>query len=98
MDEITRDVRSALYEAIGVRCEDIELRETDGKVVVGGVVDDLATRDRVLQVVRTASGRPVEDDLQVGADWGEEAQPKETEFGNEADARAMTSSDFQRID
>ena len=98
MLDIPQDVRSALYEAIGAPAREIDVDSVDGRIRLSGPVADLMTRDRALAAARVASGLPIEDDLRTDADWGEEAQPKQTEFGDEESARMMTSKDFELLD
>jgi hypothetical protein len=89
--------RAALVEAVGDAADEIELQEAGGALKLTGAVDDAATRARAVSAVAAAAG-PVSDALQVRPDWGEEAEPKRTEFGTRDSARAMTTADFDRID
>jgi hypothetical protein len=97
MDQLS-DVRSALFESIGAAAEDVAISYDGGGIVVSGSVDDPAMRARALDAVRAASGANVIDRLRVAPEWGEEVQPKQTEFGTEDAARNITSRDFDKID
>jgi hypothetical protein len=102
--EITRmalrggDLERGLAQAIGPDADGIELDDANGEVRVRGTVDDFLTRDRVLAALRLRTSSPIRDQLRVNPEWGEEAQAKQTEFGTEAAARAMTCAEFERID
>jgi osmotically-inducible protein OsmY len=73
--------------------------EGHGRVIVTGTVEDEAARSLVLDAVAKTSGvESVADELEVKLELGDEAGPKSTEFAREADARAMTGTDFPKID
>lgn len=68
-------------------------------VTLEGIVEDEATHGSVLEAVAHTDGvGRVVDHLQVKPDLGTEAAPKDTEFRDERDARAMTGTGFRRID
>jgi hypothetical protein len=46
---------------------------------------------------RNRRSEEVEAKALEGNDWGAEAQPKRTEFATEKTAKAMTSSEFERV-
>lgn len=68
-------------------------------VTLEGIVEDESVHGSLLEAVAHTDGvGRVVDHLQVKPDIGAEAGPKQTEFRDEGDARAMTSTSFQRID
>jgi hypothetical protein len=83
---------------MGTDTDGIEVQDLGGEVVVSGTVDDIWTRDRILAALRVRMRAPVHDRVCVNPDWGEEAQAKQTEFGNQAATRAMTWPEFAKID
>jgi hypothetical protein len=95
----TSELGTILAKEIGPDADRIEVDERgDGVVVVRGMLDEIWTRDRILTVLRGHGACLIEDCLGVNPEWGEEAQPKQTEFGREKAARAMTWADFGLID
>lgn len=70
-----------------------------GLVTLEGMVEDEATHASVIDAVAHTEGvEHVTDLLHVKPDLADEAAPKQTEFRDEDDARAMTGTRFQRID
>lgn len=68
-------------------------------VTLEGVVEDEAIHGSLLEAVAHTDGvGRVVDHLQVKPDIGAEAAPRDTEFREEDDARAMTGTSFKRID
>jgi hypothetical protein len=62
------------------------------------MVEDEATRATAREVAECVAGAgAIEDRLCVKPEWGAEAEAKQTEFGTEASARAMTGGDFEKI-
>jgi hypothetical protein len=98
MDLVDR-VCETLHRVLGPDAEELRVLIAEpGKVTLEGVVEDEATHARVLDgVADTAEVEGVVDHLQVKPDIGAEAEPKETEFRKESDARAATGTGFQLI-
>jgi hypothetical protein len=93
------ELRRHLAQEMGPDADRIELDELrEGVVVVSGMVDEIWTRDRILTVLRRHTACRIEYRVGINPEWGEEAQPKQTEFGREKAARAMTWAAFGLID
>lgn len=89
-----------LAHVLGPAAEELRVVvDAPGNVTLEGAVEDETTHAAVLDAVGHTEGvEKVVDHLQVKPDLGAEAAPKQTEFGDEDDADAMTGTGFQRID
>jgi hypothetical protein len=98
--DLVDSVCDALAHVLGAATEGLRVViDAPGSVTLEGVVEDEATHAAVLDAVaRTQGVEKVVDHLYVKPELGAEAQPKDTEFRKEGDARAMTGTGFQRID
>jgi len=98
--DLVDSVCDALSRVLGAASEQLRVViDAPGNVTLEGVVEDEATHAAVLDAVaRTEGVEHVADHLLVKPELGAEAQPKETEFGREGDARAMTGTGFRLID
>ena len=98
--DLVDSVCDAVCRVLGSAAEQLRVViDAPGSVTLEGVVEDEATHAAVLDAVgRTDGVEHVVDHLSVKPELGAEAQPRDTEFRKEGDARAMTGTGFQRID
>jgi hypothetical protein len=98
--DLVDSVCDALENVLGAAAEQLRVViDAPGSVTLEGVVEDEATHAAVLDAVAKTEGVDhVLDHVYVKPELGAEAQPKDTEFSKEGDARAMTGTGFQRID
>ncbi len=98
--DIVDGVCHTLEHLLGPAAEQLRVViDAPDTVTLEGVVEDEAVHGSVLEAVAHVEGvGRVIDHLQVKPDIGAEAAPKDTEFRDEGDARAMTATGFQRID
>jgi hypothetical protein len=97
--DVVDSVCDTLQRVLGRDAEELRiLIDQPGRVTLEGVVEDEVTHTRVLNAVTdTAEVQGVVDHLEVKPDIGAEAEPKETEFRDEKDTRAVASTGFQLI-
>ncbi|HEX8793674.1 MAG TPA: BON domain-containing protein [Polyangiaceae bacterium] len=98
--DIVDHVCHTLEHVLGPAAEQLRVViDAPDTVTLEGIVEDEATHGSVLEAVAHVDGvGHVVDHLHVKPDIGAEAEPKDTEFRNEGDARAMTGTGFRRID
>ena len=98
--DVVEQVHGALELALGSAARDVRASDGGrGRVVLSGTVEDEATRGAALEAAaRTEGVEVVEDELEVKPDLAAEAAPKDTEFANRGDARAITGTEFPKID
>jgi hypothetical protein len=98
--DLVDSVCDALENVLGAAAEQLRVViDAPGSVTLEGIVEDETTHAAVLDAVAKTDGvELVLDHLYVKPELGAEAQPKDTEFRKEGDARAMTGTGFQRID
>jgi hypothetical protein len=98
--DLVDTVCATVEQVLGPAAEQLRVViDSPDSVTLEGVVEDEAAHGSVIEAVAQTEGvGRVIDHLQVKPDIGAEAQPKETEFRDERDARAMTGTGFRRID
>ena len=98
--DLVDNVCDTLEHVLGPAAEQLRVvMDPPGDVTLEGEVEDETTHAAVLDAVAHTQGvDKVIDHLHVKPDLADEGAPKDTEFGDEGAAQAMTGSRFQRID